>query len=155
MATSTKGKAKAAPATPDVAFEVEESDLDLRVNRVEKPNPLAGHVRQSLDQDKALQVAHNGDDQRAREIENYLKRAAKKLGCGLSVRRTPTHVAFQARSDKRGRNYSADDVRAWAEQQGVARELLYPRIDERVRKAYRVEYGYEKADEGGTPNVLG
>lgn len=119
--------------------------LPQRAARVEKPNPLLGAVQNSLDTGKGKQlppipVANQ------KEADNYLRRAAVKLQCGITIRSQDNGdgtvtVFFEATHHKRNRKYTVDDVRAWAVEQGWDNEILYPKVPREISNAYREAHG--------------
>lgn len=146
-ASKTKTPAKPAqkPATSEFTFTVEESAVDLKSARTAKPNPLLGALQQSLDTGKTLQIPVSTEEQAA-EAEALLRRAAKSLECGMSLRVVDGKVVFKAKSEKRKRAYTVERVREWGKENGATDDMLYPKISADVLKAFRVEHGYEKAD---------
>lgn len=150
---STKTAAKSAekkteaPA-PSFAVEVAPDADVLKTTRTSKPNPLLEALQNSITMGKALQVSVASAEQ-GTEVENLLRRAAKTIGCGLSMRNTGTHVVFQGKAQKRERKYTSADIRTWAEENGATRDMLYPRIAKEVRKAFRQAHGIDKVDDSG------
>lgn len=124
---------------------VEDSTLPERVQRAEKPNPLQPAVQASLDEGKGKKlppIPHAN----VKEADNYLRRAAVKLGCGITIRPVnngdgTVTVYFQALAEKRRRTYTVDDVRAWAIAQGWTEEQLYPRVPADISNQYREAHG--------------
>lgn len=149
-APKTAAKAAEKPAAkpaPSFAVEVAPDASVLKTTRTAKPNPLLESLQNSLDMGRALQVPVTSAEQGS-EVENYLRRAAKTLGCGLSMRNTGTHVVFQGKPTKRERKYSAVDIRKWAEENGASKDMLYPRISKEVRAKFRLAHGIDKVKEG-------
>lgn len=154
MAANTKTTAKPADKTPakpaekaapkSFAVEVAPDASVFKTTRTAKPNPLLESLQNSLDMGRALQVPV-ADAEQATEVENLLRRAARTLACGLSMRNTGTHVVFQGRAAKRERKYSAADIRKWAVENGATDDMLYPRISKEVRAKFRLAHGIDEA----------
>lgn len=135
-----------APETSDTQddgydFEVRETDEKITYHRPEKPNPLLPAFQRSLDTGKTLEINVTGDAH-AKAAVNLLRRAAKTLGVGLSVRPYPEQkiVRFRAKAEKIKRSYTAEEVRVWARENGAEEGLLKPRIDKRVRDAFKAAH---------------
>lgn len=81
--------------------------------------------------------------------------AACKNTPGTSLRKaisgndtTGYSVDFQASTDTQKRNYTVDDLRTWARENGVAEDQLVPKVHAEVRIAYRKAHGlYVKKDD--------
>lgn len=124
------------------AVEVTDSTaLPERTPRVEKVNPLQAPLKDSLDrgvprQLPAIPVAAQKD------AENYLRRAAVKLGCGIKIRPVlhdngTVTIHFQAKAEKSARNYTVGEVREWARGVGYQDADLLPKVQRHVSDAYR------------------
>lgn len=130
-----------APVADGYDFDVRETDEVITYNRPEKPNPLLPAFRKSLDEGKTLEIPVRNADH-AKAATNLLRRAAKTLGVGLSVRPYPEQgiVRFRAKAQKIQRSYTAEQVREWARENGADESLLKPRIDKRVREAFKAAH---------------
>lgn len=125
----------------EFTFEVRETDAVIRHVRPEKPNPLLDAFRKSLDTGKTLEIPVRGEDH-AKTATNLLRRAAKSLDVGLSVRHYPDAgvVRFRAKAEKIKRSYTAVEVREWAKANGATDDMLYPRIAKNVREAFKAAH---------------
>jgi hypothetical protein len=137
----TEGDVEQAPAeqsTDAFSFEVRESAEPIKHVRSEKPNPLAPAFKASLDTGKTLEIPVPNAEV-AKVAVNHLRRAAKDSNVGLSVHyyEDAGVVRFRAKREKIQRKYTSDDIRKWARDNGIGDELLFPRIDPRVRAAFK------------------
>lgn len=142
-ATTSKTASETPAETPAAetgafSFEVRVSSEPIKHVRSEKPNPLAAAYRASLNDGKTLEIPVPNADV-AKDATNHLRRAAKDAGAGLSVHYYAEQgvVRFRAKSEKVQRKYTSADVRQWAKDNGVDDKLLHPRIDPRVRAAFK------------------
>lgn len=129
-------------------FAVVESAEVIKRTVSEKPNPLLNAFKSSLDNGgKTLEFAVPNDDV-ANVAMNHLRRAAKTLNSGLSVRHNTERgvVIFAAKQEKRSRKYTSEDIRKWAKSEGADDSMLYPRIDKQVRDAFKAQFGKNDAE---------
>lgn len=132
------------------AVEVADStQMPARAARDEKPNPLLGAVSDTLLSGTPKVLPRIPDD-KVKDATNYLRRASVKLDCGIEIRTErngdgTTAVHFQAKAEKRNRNYTVEDVRAWADEQGYTDAELWPRVQKHVSNAYREAHGFKVA----------
>lgn len=126
------------------AVEVQDApELPKIANRDEKPNPLVPALRESLDTGKAKVLPRIPEAAR-KDADNYLRRAAIKLGCGVAIRPVDNGdgtvaLHFQAKA-KSKRNYTIADVREWARENGYAETDLTPKVQHHVSDAYRAAH---------------
>ena len=120
------------------AFDVRETDAVIKYDRPEKPNPLLPAFERSLNDGKTLEIPVTNAEH-AKAAVNLLRRAAKTRDVGLSVRHYPelNVVRFRAKAEKIKRAYTAEEIRTWARANGADESLLKPRIDKRVRVAFK------------------
>lgn len=105
------------------------------------PNPVLNTVVHSLENDTPLAFDLKSETQ-AKDVKNLLRRAAQTLGCGLKLSTTAHDngtytVDFHATARKRTRKYSADDIRAWAKDNG------YPHtgpVTKETREAFKAAH---------------
>lgn len=124
------------------------TDVPARAAREEKPNPLLGAVQGSLSDGKWKQLPAIPESA-AKDADNYLRRAAVKLNCGVQIRREVggnvpdglVVVHFVAKHEKRERTYTVADVRAWAQEIGYDAADLYPKVHRDISNAYREAHG--------------
>lgn len=121
--------------------------LPERAPREEKVNPLLSAVENSLTRQVPRQLPPIPEAS-VKDAQNYLRRAAQKLECGLEIRPQDAGngmviLHFEAKADKRARQYTVADVREWAQRTGYSNEELFPRIAGHVSDAYRAEHGYK------------
>lgn len=121
------------------------TDVPERAAREEKPNPLLGAVQGSLSDGKWKQLPAI-PAAAAKDADNYLRRAAVKLACGVQIRREDAPdgrvvVHFLAKVEKRARTYTVAEVRAWAAEQGYNEGDLYPKVHRDISNAYREAHG--------------
>lgn len=136
----------------DAVAVVETNEMPSRAPRTEKPNPLLPHVTKSLETGTALALPNIPQDA-VKDAQNYLRRAAIKLACGIEIRPADNgdgtmNLHFRAKHEKRSRSYTVADVRAWAEEMGYGESDLYPRVSREVSDAYRVAHGHAKPKNG-------
>lgn len=129
----------------DAVTVVDSDNMPGRAPRAEKANPLLPAVQDSLNKNKAKALPAIPVSA-AKDADNYLRRAAIKLGCGISIRSVDNEdgtvtVHFHATHEKRNRTYTVADVRAWALAQGWREEDLYPKVPREISNAYREEHG--------------
>lgn len=118
-----------------------------------KPNPLKNIVQQSIDNGyQPLEITV--PDSAVKEACNMLRRAALPvdkggLDCGMRIvtrenNDGTTVISFQTKAEKKTRNYTAEDVRAWAKTQPeIPKELYGTRVHRDVSRAYRIAHGLE------------
>jgi hypothetical protein len=120
------------------------TDVPARAARDEKPNPLLGAVQGSLSDGRWKQLPAIPTD-RAKDADNYLRRAAVKLACGIEIRKEETAagivVHFRAKHEKRNRAYTVEDVRTWAREMGYDESDLTPKVHRDISNAYRDAHG--------------
>lgn len=145
--TTAPAPAPAVKTEAPFTFAVVPSDVVLKVQRDEKPNPLLDSVKASIRDGSTLQVKVPNAE-RSTEAANHLRRAAKTLGCGLSMREDHAggRVIFKAKPEKSKRKYTAADIRVWGKANGATEDMLSPRIRKDVRDAFKKAHGYVKDD---------
>lgn len=116
-----------------------------RAARDEKPNPLLAAVQASLS-DGAWKQLPAIPESAAKDADNYLRRAAIKLACGVQIRKENAgdgmvSVHFLAKNEKRNRAYTVEDVRDWAREQGYNDSDLLPKVHRDISNAYREAHG--------------
>lgn len=119
--------------------------MPARAAREEKPNPLLPAVQDSLNSSRP-KVLPNIPAAAVKDAQNYLRRAAIKLNCGIKIRPTSNgndtyDVHFLAQHEKRNRAYTVGEVREWAVLQGYGDDVLYPRVARHVSDAFREAHG--------------
>jgi hypothetical protein len=162
-------KTAAAPDTSLFSATVVEEAVPMRA---EKPNPLEGAYLHSYENspDDAkegvqLRVPAEGrvfpDEAGAKDAVALLRRAADKHDGGLRHRivtpedgtadenGTPGFAVYFTWHEKSARNYTADDVRAWARDNGYGDELPEKgRVPGNITRAYRIAHNLPvKAEE--------
>lgn len=145
-----KAQENAAQDSGDFSFDnitVTDSEyVPARAARNVKPNPLLGAMETSLREGAWKQLPPIPAD-RAKDADNYLRRAAVKLGCGVDIRISDVRedgtvvVHFHANPEKRKRAYTVDDVRSWAREQGFGESDLLPKVHRDISNAYREAHG--------------
>lgn len=119
--------------------------MPARAPREEKPNPLLPAVRASLDSNTAKMLPRV-PAAAVKDAQNYLRRAAVKIDCGIEIRPEDNgdgtvNVHFKAKHEKRERAYTVEDVRAWAAENGYSESDLQPKVKPYVSDAYREAHG--------------
>jgi hypothetical protein len=114
-----------------------------------QPNPLLDKLRWTLEQDQALMLILTPEQ--AKEAGNLVRRGAQTLGVGQNIREVPrddgkVEFHFRLKYGKRNMKYTNSDIREWALLAGYPSELVSPKIHPDVRKAYRIEHGYDKSE---------
>lgn len=160
MATRRTTKTADETAAPASGFDFDNIEIEqseIQRTKTEKPNPLYRFVEHSYNNENMrLKTPTLPDDDAVKEATNFLRRAAAKLDkatpdaeVGLNIVHEKvnggTILHFWTKNKKKIR-YTAADVRAWAESNGVPADLLSPRIDKTVSTAYRQAHGYEAAE---------
>lgn len=129
---------------------------------VRSENPLTKHVEEAKDNGPRYIPVPNGDA--ARQAENYLRRAAQELGCGINIRFTDAEdkpqpseeakaatndnavfVYFQVNSERRTREsserrYTVKDIR---EHFGLGDK---EKVTQEHRAQYRADKGFDQRE---------
>lgn len=151
-------KAKATESNATVEFDVRPSEKTevKRSGRQSEPSPLQGPVLQTITEGPLKIVVPAGNVEMEKAATNALRKAAREItnpddgGLGVSLTINPETVGdevylhFQASTRRANRKYTADDIRAWAVQQGYANEEIYPKIQNHVRDDFKAANGFAK-----------
>lgn len=130
-----------------------------RARKNTEPSPTNDAVIMTLTEGPLAYPAP--DDEAVKKLVNWLQRSAVEINAArkadgepeISLSKSVDALAdgtflvnFQAKTGKREAKYTADDVRAWAKDQGFG-DFTGVKIPKEVRTAYRVAHGYEKEKE--------
>lgn len=123
------------------------------------PAEIVSAIEWSLDSEKPGAFPGQPSEEAGKAVVSLLRRVQGELNrgadesqhCSLSTSVTETAdgtwtVDFLVKRGVRNRNYTVDDIRTWAENQGVDRSFYERKIDPQLRKAYRVAHGYEREE---------
>lgn len=149
MARNSNKAAQDIPADSGFSFAnitvTDSENVPARAPRDEKPNPLLGAVSASLADGKWKRLPAIPAEA-AKEADNYLRRAAIKLSCAMKIRKETQDdgtvvVHFIGSNERRARNYTVEDVRAWAVEIGYDASDLHPKVHRDISNAYREAHG--------------
>lgn len=141
-------ESQGAPQTPVLTL-VRSNGVKREARGMKVPPEVADAVTATLDEGPLAFVVSTKDD--AEHVQKLVRKTAREQDLSVSVsvseNENGTWVCdFKASRDKRKRNYSATDIRAWAVSEGYDPQQYVKKISDGVRHAFRVAHGYEKLE---------
>lgn len=143
----------AAPATSGLGFalKVERAAVTeikrVAPKRVKEDNPTEEAVKHSRETGEVLAFPGLPDEDAVKKVTGLLRRAANDADHGLQIQTVKVGdtwtINFKAVDKKRDRKYTADDIRAWAKENGHG-DFSGVKIPAEVRESFKKANGFVK-----------